>query len=131
MRVLPALVTAYLALSLALGVAQQSYLWFRGQHATPQQWSAHERFEQRGHSAHHSHSPNRPGQIPPANLFETDASAAPTSAALMPPDGTSCALSVPALGEPPLCPTTTLDGLRSLAPPGPPLAPPLLPPRAR
>src|SRR6266542_2557231 len=117
MRVLPALVTAYLALSLALGVAQQSYLWFRGQHATPQQWSAHERFDQRGQSAHHSHSPNQPGQTTLANLFETDASAAPPSLPPLPP------------ARP--CPTPTLDGLRSLAPPGPPLAPPLLPPRAR
>jgi hypothetical protein len=127
--VFTALVASYLALSLTLGVAQQSYLWFRGQHATPQQWSAHDRFERVGKTDHHSHSVGQPNSAPLERLFQTDASTAPPAAPLMPLDGTACALGAPLFATGAACPGPTLRVLRTLAPPIPPLSPPRLPPR--
>ena len=128
-RVFVAVVASYLALSLALGVAQQSYLWLRGQHATPQQWSAHERFDHLGQPDHHRHVGGQSGPAPLERLFETDASTAPAAAPLMPLDGTACALGAPLLTVGAACPGASLGTLQALAPPIPPLSPPRLPPR--
>jgi hypothetical protein len=128
-RVVTAIVASYLALSLALGVAQQSYLWLHGQHATPQQWGAHERLNRFGQTDHHSHGASQPGPAPLEHLFETDASTAAPAAPLMPLDGTSCSLAAPLPAGGTACPGPRLGVVRSLAPPAPPLSPPRLPPR--
>ena len=44
--------TLCLTLLLAAGQAPYDWAWSRGHHATPAQWRAHERYEQRG-AAHH------------------------------------------------------------------------------
>ena len=46
------LMTLCLTLLLVAGQAPYDWAWSRGQHATPAQWRAHERYEQRG-EAHH------------------------------------------------------------------------------
>ena len=46
------LTTLWLTLLLAAGQAPYDWAWSRGQHATPAQWRAHERYEQRG-AGHH------------------------------------------------------------------------------
>ncbi|HEU5318337.1 MAG TPA: hypothetical protein VFX49_19655 [Chloroflexota bacterium] len=133
-RSLAVVVTCYLALSLALGVAQQTLLWAHGQHATAQQASLHERLEQRGLANHHH--PARPGGVPRSPLepllpaAQSYVSAAPSLAPAAPLDGTSCA-AAPVLLTQPLCGVGSLPRPPAVISPAPSLEPPRQPPRAR
>ena len=134
-RTLGVIVTCYLALSLGLGVAQQTWLWARGQHATAQQASLHERLEQRGLANHHH--PTRPGASPRSPLdpllpaAQSDLTAAPALSPMAPLDGTSCAPALLAILAAPLCVETPHPHFLMPAPPAPALEPPRQPPRAR
>lgn len=134
-RTLAALVTCYLALSLSLGVAQQTWLWARGQHVTSQQASLHERLEQRGLANHHH--PAGPGPIPRSPLepllpaAQSDLTAAPALSPMGALDGTSCAPALLAVPASPVCAETPPGHLFAPAPPVPALEPPRQPPRLR
>src|SRR5687768_12406932 len=58
---LSALVTVYLTLLLAAGQAPYDWAWSRGQHATPAQWRAHERYEKQRGADHHGATATAPG----------------------------------------------------------------------
>ena len=125
---LAALVTLSLTLLLAAGQAPFDWAWSRGQHATPGQWRAHERFEQRGGVGHHDAVTAPSGMEDVAAQLGTWLDNGGHEAPAPAPDGVQ----------------TSGDGAISLLPPvtsqrlppwagapltGPALAPPVQPPR--
>ena len=60
------LATLCLTLLLAAGQAPYDWAWSRGQHATPAQWKAHERYEQRGVG---HHDPTASARTPEESAF--------------------------------------------------------------
>ena len=123
------LVTLGLALLLAAGQAPYDWAWSRGQHATPAQWRAHERYEQRGGAGHHGAAASAGAVDDTAGRLGTWLQEGGHEAHAPAPDGVQA--STDTFRELRPSPSRQRLTLRPVSlPRGPTLAPPIQPPRA-